>query len=344
MKARKKLKIAIVSKLWEETSPLSRGGTGSSLGFLINALVDKGHHVSLFGTANSKTKAQKLFSVRKKPYQGDYSEVQEYLNISNAFSKANKFDLIHCGVEHKSVYFGDLCQTPSLHSIRYGEFFDQEISLLKKYAHLNYVANSKAVGNLLPFLNWRKIVYNGIDSSLFKRSKEKGRYLLFLARLSPQKGVDIAISVAKKLNMKLLIAGRTSETDKKFLDKKVLPFVDNKQIIYLGEARGQKKINLLKNAYSLIQPNRLFEACSNSILEAMASAVPVIAFDKGSNNELVKDGETGFIVNNQREMLEAIKKIDTINKENCFKRVERYFSLRQMVNSYEDLYYKIINK
>lgn len=344
MKARKKLKIAIVSKLWEETSPLSKGGTGSSLGFLVNDLVDRGHQVALFATANSKTKAQKLFSVRKKPFQGDYSEIEEYLNISQAFSMAKDFDLIHCAVEHKSVFFGDICKTPSIHSIRYGEFFEQEKKLLKSYKHLNYVANSKAVSNLLPFLNWQKIVYNGIDFKMFKRNEKKGDYLLFLARLSPQKGIDIAISVAKSLKMKLLIAGKISETDREFLNKKVLPLIDNKQIIYLGEVLGQKKINLLKNAYCLLQANRIFEACSNSILEAMASAVPVVAFDKGSNRELIKNGETGFIVKNEKEMIKAIKRVKEINKQACFRRAYEHFSLKQMTDNYEDLYYKIINK
>jgi glycosyltransferase involved in cell wall biosynthesis len=343
MQTRKRLKIAIISKLWEETSPLSKGGTGSSVGFLVNALVQKGHHVSLFATGNSQTKAQKLFFVRKKPYQNDYSEVQEYLNISTAFSLDKKFDIIHCVVEHKSVLFADLVQTPSIHSIRYGQFFAQEIDLLKRYKHLNYVANSQAVSKLLPFLNWQKIVYNGIDCNLFKRNIKKGDYLLFLARLSPQKGVDIAISLARKLKLKLIIAGKTSKTDQVFLDKKVWPFIDKKQIIYLGEVVGKKKINLLKNAYCLIQPNRLFEACSNSILEAMASAVPVLAYDNGSNRELVDHGKTGFIVSSEKEAIKCLKKIDLIKKEDCYNRIKQDFSVKQMLNNYEDLYYKIIN-
>ena len=340
----KKLKIAIVSKLWEETSPFSKGGTGSSLGFLVNGLVDNGHRVTLFATANSKTKAQELISVRKKPYKGDYSENHEFENISNAFKDANKFDIIHCGVEHKSVFFGNLSKTPSLHSIRYGEFFDQEIELLKKYSHLNYVSNSYAIKNLFPFLNWQGVVYNGIDYNQFKVSKKAGDYLLFLARLTPQKGIDTAISIAKSLKMKLVIAGKMSETDKLFLEKKVLPFIDNKQIIYLGEVLGRKKINLLKNAYCLIQPNKIFEACSNSILEAMASAVPVVTYNKGSNNELVKDNKTGFLVNNEAEMAKAVLKVKNLKKSDCLLRVKKYFSLKKMVSNYERIYYKLINK
>ncbi|MCK9439197.1 glycosyltransferase family 4 protein [Patescibacteria group bacterium] len=339
---KKKLKIAIVSKLWEETSPDSRGGTGSSVGYLVNGLVDRGHHVTLFATGDSRTKAQKLISVRKTYYKNDYSEVHEYQNIAEAFKRAKDFDIIHCAVEQKSVIFADLVKTPSIHSIRYGEFFEQERDLLKKYKHLNYVGISRSLKKLLPFLNWQDIIYNGLDSSNFIQQDKPGDYLLFLARLSPQKGVDTAIKLAKRLKMKLILAGKISEADRDFLDKKVLPFIDGKQIIYKGEVLGQEKKKLLGGAFCLIQPNRLIEAFGNTFLEAMASAVPVVAYDQGAIRELVENGKTGYVVNDFNEMLGAIKKVKNIKKEDCLNRAQKYFSLDKMISSYESLYYKII--
>lgn len=344
MKNRKKLKIAIVSKLWEETSPDARGGTGSSIGYLVNALVDRGHHITLFVTGDSKTKAQELVACRKTYYQNDYSEVHEYQNIAEAFRRAKDFDIIHCAVEQKSVFFADLVKTPSIHSIRYGEFFEQEKELLKKYKHLNYVGISKSLKKLLPFLNWQDIIYNGLDTNNFIQKKEAGDYLLFLARLSPQKGVDIAIQLAKKLNMKLVLAGKISEADRNFLNEKVLPFIDGEQIIYKGEVFGQAKKELLSEAYCLIQPNRVVEAFGNTFLEAMASAVPVVAYDQGAVREVVQDSKTGFVVNNFKEMLKAVRKVKDIKKEDCLKRAQKYFSLDKMTSSYEDLYYRIITK
>ncbi len=339
-----KLKIAIVSKLWEDTSPLSRGGTGSSVGLLVNGLVERGHHVTLFASGDSKTKAQRLVSVRSRHYKNDYSEIHEYENVSEAFSRADDFDIIHCAVEHKSVFFADLVKTPSLHSIRYGEFFDQELALLKKYKHLNYVGISQAIKKLLPFLNWRGVVYNGLDYHDFKQEKKVGNYLLFLARLSPQKGVDIAIKVARKLNMKLIIAGKTASSDKDFLEKKVYPFIDNKLIVYLGEVLGEKKKKLLSQAYCLIQPNRLFEAFGNTFLESLASGVPVVAMSKGAIPELIKNGKTGYVVNNFSQMISAVKNIKNLNKQDCVDRVKNNFSLDKMVDSYEELYCEIIEK
>lgn len=338
------MRIAIVSKLWEETTPLSRGGTGASIGALVNGLVDKGHEVTLFATGNSKTKAQELVSVREEPYRDDYSEIHEYENIAEAFRRHEEFDIIHCAVEQKSVIFGELVDTPSIHSIRYGEFFEHEWNLLKKYKNLNFVCNSEAVTKLLPFLNWQGVVHNGVSTDKFAYSEKKGDYLLYLTYLSEQKGVDLAIQVAKKLNKKLILAGKMVNTDEKFVKEKVLPFIDDQQIQYLGEVSDEEKIPLLQNAYCLIQPNRIFESCSNSILEAMSCGTPVVALNKGSNQELIESGKTGFVVSHENDLEEAVKKVKQIKREKCRERVEKYFSVDKMVEGYLDLYDKIVKK
>lgn len=344
MSKKRKLRIAIVSKLWEETQPDSRGGTGSSIGYLVNGLVERGHRVTLFATGNSKTKAQELVAVRDEPYFSSYSESHEYENIAAAFRRASDFDIIHCAVEQKSLIFSDLTTTPSLHSIRYGEFFEQELVLLKKYKKANYVGISQSLKKLLPFLNWQGIIYNGIDADSFFREEDFGDYLLFLARVSPQKGVDLAIKVAQKLKMKLIIAGKTSPVDKEWLEKNFYPHLDNEQIIYLGEVLGEEKKKLLASAYCLIQPNRFIEAFGNTFIEAQASGLPVITFSKGAAPELILNGQTGYLVETFDEMLEAVKNVKKISKEACYQRVKNNFSLDQMISSYEDLYYRIIEQ
>lgn len=336
------MKIAIVSKLWERISPDSTGGTGASIGNLVNGLVEKGHKVTLFATGDSKTKAQKLISVKNKPYKGDYSEIKEYQNISEAFKRHKDFDLIHCAVEHKSLFFGDLVKTPSLHSIRYGEFFKDELNLLKQNKKLNFVANSKALQKKFSFLNWKGIVYNGLDYKLFPYNETPKDYLLFLARVSPQKGPDIAIKLAKKLKMNLIIAGKMVEADYEYLKKQVLPHIDNKKIVYLGEVGFKEKLELLKNAKALIQPIDYFEACSNTILEAAACGTPTITYNKGSNKELIENGKTGFVVNNFEQLLSKTKQINKLNRLDCRRRIETVFNLDQMVEGYEKIYKKIL--
>lgn len=337
------MRIAIVSKLWEETSPWSKGGTGASVGNLVNRLVEKGHRVTLFATGNSRTKAQKLISVKKRPYQNDYTEILEYQNIAEAFSRAKDFDIIHCHVEHKSVFFADLVKTPSLHTIRYGEFFKDELALLKHYRHLNFAANSKALTKLLPFLNFRGYVHNGLDLKLFPYNERPKDYLLFLGRLSPQKGVDQAIKIAKLTKLPLIIAGKMVKHDQAYLKQKVLKYLYNKQIKYLGFIDFKQKINLLKNALALIHPNTFFEACSNSILEAQACGTPVLTYNRGGNKEIIRAGQTGLVVKNFNQLIEATEKISHLKRPACRQWIQNRFTIEQTAEAWLKLYQRVIN-
>ncbi len=339
------MKIAIISKLWEPTSSNSTGGTGVAIGNLVNGLSDKGHEVTLFATGDSKTKAKELVSVREKSFTNDYSEIQEFDNIAGAFKREKDFDIIHSAVEHKSLFFSGIGQTPVLHSIRYGEFFDQEMDILKKYSQENFVGISEAIAKKFNFLNFQDIIYNGLNLDDFPWQEEGQDYLIFLARVSPQKGPHLAIKLAKDLNKKLIIAGKTSDSDKDYLDKHFWPHIDNEQIIYKGEIGFAEKIELLRNAKCLLHPiENIFEAFGMSLIEAQALGTPVVSYDNGSPLEVIKQGKTGHIVKNYAEMVEAVKKINKIKRKDCRQWVEDNFSLEKMVEDYERLYKKIIDE
>lgn len=337
------MKIALVSKLWETTDPTSTGGTGLSVGLLANELVKRGHQVTLFATGDSKTRA-KLIAVRNKKWQNDYSEPIEYLNIANAFSEHKKYDIIHTHVEQKAAFFADLVNTPTIMSLRYGEFFADELKILKKYKNLNWLTNSQALQKSLSFIKFKGFVYNGLDLESYPYTEKADNYLLFLARLSPQKGPDIAIQIAKKLGLKLILAGKIVERDKKYLAEKVFKYVDNQQIKYVGEVNFKTKIKLLKKASCLLHPNTVFEACSNVILEAQACGTPVIAYNNGSNSELIINNKTGFIVKNLNEAVTAVKKISLIKRRDCRQNTETNFTVEKMTDNYEKIYSEIINQ
>ncbi|MFH1890656.1 MAG: glycosyltransferase family 4 protein [Candidatus Kuenenbacteria bacterium] len=338
---RRKFKIAIISKLWEETSELSTGGSGMSVGTLVNGLVERGHQVTLFATGNSKSKAQKLVSIKDRPYKGDYSEIKEYQNIYNAFKIADQFDIIHAHVEHKACFFAPLVETPVLVSIRYGGIFKDEVELLMENNNLNYCFNSKILEKKYSFLKSRGVVYNGINLDNYVFNNNPKDYLLFLGRVSPQKGPHLAIRAAKKLNRKLIIAGKTENIDKQYLDKYVWPYIDGKQIIYKGLVGLKEKRRLLSAAYVLLQPNLFFEACSNTILEAQASGTPVVAFDNGSNRDIIKNGKTGFIAS-ERNLVDKIRQVEKIKRSICREWIEKNFSKEKMVDGYEKIYEKIL--
>ena len=336
------MKIAIVSKLWEATEPESTGGTGAVAGYLVEELVRRGHEVSLFATSDSRTSAQLIPGPGAAEFRKNYSEAQEFLNISSAFDRRDNFDIIHCHNDYKSLFFGAASQTPSLHSVQYGEFFADELAVFEKFKHLNFVGISQAIQKMLPQLNWRGLVYNGLDTRRFSYQENKEDYLLFLGRLSPQKGVSVAIQIAKRLNRRLLIAGKKSEQDAEYLRRQVDPFIDGTKIKYMGEVGFDKKVDLLSRAACLLHPVNILEAFGMTLIEAAACGTPVIAFDQGAIPEIIINGETGFIVNNEEEMVRAVGELKKISARNCRQRVENNFTAEKMAEGYEEIYRKLI--
>ncbi len=339
------MKIALISKLWEPTDPYSTGGTGVLVGNLAEGLIKRGHQVTLFATGNSRTSAR-LISITPKPYSSahPYSELTEYHHLSRAFQMADQFDIMDCHVEHKGLLFSSLVSTPVVHTIEYGEFFTQELQLLKRYKHQNFIAISHAIAKEFKFLNFQGIVHNGLDLSRFPYNSKPQKYLLFLARLSPQKGPDLAIKTAKTLKIKLILAGKTSPADESYLQQKIFPQIDGQQIKYLGEINFRRKTPLLKNALTLLHPHQYFEAFGLAMIESQACGTPVIAFNRGAAQEVIQHGKTGFVVNNTQQMIKAVKKVDSIKRQDCRYFIEKNFNLNQMITGYEKIYQKIIQQ
>jgi glycosyltransferase involved in cell wall biosynthesis len=163
--------------------------------------------------------------------------------------------------------------------------------------------------------------------------------------MSPEKGPKMAIEIAKKAGMKLIMAAKVDTVDKKYFEEEIKPLIDGKETVFLGEVGPQEKNELLKNAKALIAPIQWREPFGLFMVEAMACGTPVIVTNMGSAPELVKDGETGFVVRNDiDEFVNAIRKIDEIKRKACRKRVEEMFSREKMTEGYLKIYEKIINE
>jgi glycosyltransferase involved in cell wall biosynthesis len=361
----KKLKIAQVSPLWYPVPPKGYGGTELIVSRLTEGLVKRGHKVTLFASSNSKTKA-KLVSVSKKnlyslnmPWTASNYNI---LNLIEAFSREKKFDIIHTHIDKFDFLFRAKSKTPSvatLHNIIWatwkkqkkgwnGEWYNLE-ALVKNYSRfpkLPYISISDKYKEICPAkINFAKTIYHGLEIEKLDFNPKPKDYFIWLGRLTEIKGPHIALKLAKKLGLKLIIAGvLRSDSDKKFFEEKIKPELNDK-IKFIGEIKSdRKKSKLLGRAKALIYPLLWDEPFGIVLTEAQATGTPVIAFDRGAAKEVVKDGETGFIVKDEKKMIKAIKKIDTISRSKCREWVEDNFTVDKMVENHEELYYELIKK
>jgi glycosyltransferase involved in cell wall biosynthesis len=215
------------------------------------------------------------------------------------------------------------------------------IPVYKKYnSTAHYVSISNSDRN--PELKYAATIYNGINIDEFTFSREPEDYLLFFGRIHPEKGVYESIQIAIKSKRKLIISGLIQ--DQEYFDHKINPYINNDDIVYVGNSGPNERLKLLGGAYALLHPISFEEPFGLSVVEAMACGTPVIAYNRGSMPELILDRKTGFLVRNIEEAVEAIKNIKTINRNNCTEWVASKFSRQKMIEGYLKVYKSILSE
>ena len=305
-------------------------------------MIKRGIDVTLFATANSHTSA-KLHAECLRSYEEDNSileKVRECLHISEVFERANEFDIIHNHFDYLPLTYSALVNTPVVTTI-HGISSSKILPVYIKYNNRTfYVSISDA--DRCHELDYIATVRNGIDVEQFHFNDNPLDYLLFCSRFHEDTGANEAIQVAKKTGKKLRMTGFVA--DKSYFEKEVEPYIDNKQIIYEKHVDPERKKELLSNVYALLHIINHDETFEFDAVEAMASGTPVIAMNKGMMPELIRDGETGFLVNNINEAAETVQKIGSIARKKCRDSVEKNFSIDRMVADYIKVYETIIEK
>lgn len=343
------MKIALLAPPYLPVPPSGYGGTERIVYYLAEGLVKRGHNVTLFASGDSKTKAQ-LFSTFQKAIgnSGEIKNKPNYplLQYIDCFSRASNFDIIHNHAQYYAMFLAELVKTPVVHTI-HGSFAKGEVPedkrmTLERFRHHFFVSISFNQREPLPDLNWVETVYNGIDISEYPFAGKKGEYLLWVGRITAKKGPVEAINVAKHLRRKLKIAAVIDPIDQEFFEKEVRPLIDGKMIEFIGELDDREKGDVYGNAYCTLYPIHWHEPFGLVMAESMACGTPIVAFDIGSVPEIVIDGKTGYIVTDVERMVEAVLKIDRIDRLACRKRVEENFTVEKMVTGYERVYRKVL--
>lgn len=328
------MKIAIIADT--KVNKYAIYGFDQRLGWLCSGLKTLGHQVTLFALPQSKTEVSqaKIFSL---PVP---EECILPMTIASALAQAKKFEIIHnnalLGLE-----FSRLSRRPMVHTVSYADYSAERLNVYYHYPQVGYIAQSKFLLKRYPRINWLGVAYNGIPTKYLKPGKTQRKFLLWLGRVHPEKQPHLTITVSQRLKWPLVMAGPIQ--DKEYFQKKIKPHL-SRTIRYFGVANFKQKIKLYQQALVFLSPMKLHETCSNAILEAQACGAPVIAFDRGSTSEIIKPGQTGWVVKNVNQMISAVKKCQQIKPEAGHQWISKNFSVQTMAEAYEKLYLKMIKK
>ncbi|NLZ96080.1 MAG: glycosyltransferase family 4 protein [Bacteroidales bacterium] len=334
------MKIAILAPIAWRTPPEKYGPWEQVASNIAEGMVNKGLDVTLFATGNSQT-AGKLEYVSETAYAEDNSidpKVWECLHISNVMERASEFDIIHNNFDFLPLTYSRLIDTPMVTTI-HGFSSQQILPVYKKYNSNNHYA-SISNSDRSAELDYIATVYNGIDSKDFTFNEKPQDYLLFFGRIHPEKGTYESIQIAKKTNRKLIISGLIQ--DETYFNEKVKPYINNEDIVYVGNSGPKERDKLLGEAAALLHPISFNEPFGLSVAEAMFCGTPVVAFNRGSMPELIEDKETGFLVNNIDEAAGVINSINSISRKHCRQWAMSNFSLDKMTEGYYNVYKQIL--
>jgi glycosyltransferase involved in cell wall biosynthesis len=335
------IRVAVLSPISWRTPPRHYGPWESVVSLLTEELVRMGLDVTLFATGDSQTSGE-LIAVCPRPYSEDSSvnpKVAECLHISEVFERSADFDLIHNHFDFLPLSYSGLVDTPVVTTI-HGFSSPSIIPVYQKYnSRGHYVAISES--DKSSKLDYIATVHHGIEVAQFPESKVHGEYLLFFGRIHPEKGVYEAIQVAQRTGKKLVIAGIIQDQD--YFDSRVEPYLDGDAVEYVGAVGPARRAEVLGRALALLHLISFDEPFGLSMVESLACGTPVIAYGRGSIPEIIKHGETGYIVADLEQAAEAVAAVPSLDRSACRADVERRFSHTRMASDYVRVYRQILN-
>jgi len=336
------MRIAHVAPVATTIPPGKSGSVEQMTSLLTEGLVERGHDVTLFATADSTTTAR-LHAIYAHGYWHDENmwpwELYEMLNLAAAVEHAAEFDIIHYEAAYypMSLAFTRLSPTPIVQTLHHSPS-QAEVGLWSRYPDAPFVAISNEQARLLSGLNVCDTVLHGIDTDAFTFRETPEDYLLFLGRFTEGKGVLQAVEVARRVGAKLILAA--AEDD--YYREHVSPHVDGRQIVYFGEADHDAKVKLYGGARALVYPIQAREPFGLVLAEAMACGTPVAALDKGAVREIVDDGVTGAVFDTLEQMVDGLPRVYALDRRRVRTRAVERFGAARMVDEYIRVYRKLI--
>lgn len=322
--------------------PRTAGSVELITHLLTEGLQARGHDVTLFATSDSTT-AARLHAVQARGYWHDPTlwpwELCEMINLAAAVERARDFDLIHYqAISYPiSLAFSRLSPVPILQTLHHSPD-PAEVALWSRYREAPFVAISRAQAQALAGLNVVATILHGIDVRAFAFSPRPDDYLLFLGRFTPGKGVLEAIQLARRVGMRLVLAGARNP----YYEQHVEPLVDGVRVVYAGEADHPMKVRLYGGARALLYPVLAAEPFGLVLVEAMACGTPIAALDRGAVREVVDDGVTGGVFESLDEMADGLARVVDLDRGRVREHAHRRFRVERMVDEYLAVYCRLV--
>jgi glycosyltransferase involved in cell wall biosynthesis len=327
--------------LYESVPPKYYGGTERVVSYLTEELVRQGHDVTLFASGDSVTKAR-LVAPCSSSLRLDKACIDQMahhvLLMEQVVERASQFDVIHYHIDYLHFPISRRQRVPHVTTLHGRLDIPDLVPLYAEFRDMPLVSISNAQRAPLSGANWQGTVYHGLPEDLYTFREARGDYLAFLGRMSPEKQVDHAIEIARRSGMTIRIAAKVDEANQEYFEQLIKPLLDQPHVDYVGEIGERDKNEFLGNACALVFPIEWPEPFGLVMIEAMACGTPVVAYRRGSVDEVMMGGVTGFACDGMEDAVAAIPRVTQLNRRECRSTFEERFSARRMAKDYVSIY------
>src|SRR5882757_7530763 len=331
------MRIAQVAPLTESIPPKLYGGTERVISWVTEELVALGHDVTLFASGDSQT-AAKLEPVWPKSLRLDGSVrdacALHMMMLEQVRRRASDFDVLHFHLDYYPFSLFSRQPTPFLTTLHGRLDLPEHQPVFTTFSSVPVISISNAQQRPVPQANWVRTIHHGMPENLLTPRPVTPSYLAVLGRIAPEKGVDRAIKIAIRCGIPLKIAAKVDRADQEYYDEIIRPLIDHPLVEYIGEIGDHEKSDFLSSAIGLLVPIDWPEPFGLVMIEAMACGTPVIAYNRGSVPEIIEEGLTGFIVEDEISAVAAVGRLSQLNRDAVRKQFEARFTARRMALDY----------
>jgi glycosyltransferase involved in cell wall biosynthesis len=339
--------IAQVAPLTEAIPPKLYGGTERVVSWLTEELIGLGHEVTLFASGDSVTSAR-LEAVWPRALRLDGAvrdpNALHIVMLERVYQRAGDFDFLHCHLDYYPFSLFSRQPTPFVTTLHGRLDLPEHQPVFETFRAMPVVSISNAQRRPLPQANWVRTVHHGLPVDLLRPQPVRPSYFAFLGRIAPEKGIDRAIRIARHCGVPLKVAAKVDRADQDYYEQQIAPMIRSENVEYVGEITDQDKSQFLSGAVALLVPIDWPEPFGLVMIEAMACGTPVIAFNRGSVPEIVEDGLTGFIVEDQAGAIGAVDRLAQLSRNKIRRRFEERFTARRMAQDYLSVYRSLMDR